>query len=209
MKITISRNALKAVSRFASAEDVRYYLNGVLVQASPAVTRMVATNGHFAGVHQVAFENEEFCDIIIPNDAVKAACALKKCDTLDLTDSGNGEYRLDGLTERGVHVGSVVFKPIDGQFPDYARIIPTALSGEPGHFNYRYLATCQDAADDLSGRKGKTLVQVAQNGKEGAALVRIDDDMFAVVMPLRSDAPTAGIAAWAREPVAVPPKAVA
>ena len=52
MKITIDRNALKAVSRFAAIKDIRYYLQGVLIESTPLQTRLAATDGHTLAVHR-------------------------------------------------------------------------------------------------------------------------------------------------------------
>jgi len=43
---TLSIPALKACNLFASKEDVRYYLNGVLVTVTERATLYVATDGH-------------------------------------------------------------------------------------------------------------------------------------------------------------------
>jgi len=46
MKIHISRNKLKAAAYFSARDDIRYYLNGILIESTPMQTRIVATDGH-------------------------------------------------------------------------------------------------------------------------------------------------------------------
>jgi PAS domain-containing protein len=54
--IVINRNKLKAAARFAAhdAKDRREALHGVLVEASPAGVRLVATDGHVLLVQRAA-----------------------------------------------------------------------------------------------------------------------------------------------------------
>ena len=44
--MNIPRNALKAVSLAMANRDVRFYLNGLLIQCSGRTVRLVATDGH-------------------------------------------------------------------------------------------------------------------------------------------------------------------
>lgn len=46
MKITLSRDGMRAALLFAAEKDLRYYLCGVLVEATKTTTRVTATNGH-------------------------------------------------------------------------------------------------------------------------------------------------------------------
>lgn len=211
---TIQRNALKAVSRFAGDRDVRHCLNGVLAECSPEETRLVATDGHTLAAHRFLTPDDKpnggHCAIIVPNDAIKAVLKWKfpkrMSDAITLSGSGD-KWTLSALDQ------TVDFKPIDGRFPDYSRVIPSTISGETGQFNPDYLVRCMRAAEDLRG-DGAFGGQIGHNGESGNALVNVGDPNFVVVvMPIRKPAlPSADSAAWARQPVATAPaplKAVA
>lgn len=212
MQINVHRNALKAASRFSGVKDVRYYLNGVLVQASPTETRLVGCDGHTMLAHQWIVENEGYCDIIIPSDAVTAALKWKlprDVETLTLTGGGSKWMLAMGAQ-------SVGFEPVDGKFVDYQRVVPSVLSGEVAHFNPIYLKRCQEAAADLydgrGARDSSKAVYVGHNGNSGALVDLGCTNAVAVVMPMRGSAPHPATSAWVRENVATAPaplKAVA
>lgn len=123
--IAIQQGLLKALlekTAFAMAQqDIRYYLNGLLLEAQPERLRAVATDGHRLAwaETELALPVEEVKQLIIPR---KGAHELSKL----LTDS-DAEAAIR-MTENHIRVdlGQHVFvsKLIDGRFPDYARVVP-------------------------------------------------------------------------------------
>lgn len=210
--ITIQKNALKAVSRFASKDDSRYYLIGVYVEATETETRLVATDGHTLLAHRSAAENTHCWSGIIPLDTVTAILKHKPADKrkvypIELSECGGTEGRIDYAGQ------AFIFKPVDGKFPDYTRVLPRQISGEPACYQPEYLQRVNDAACDLGFSKLKIgCFAMGYNGN-GPALCSITDDCFAVVMPLRQDMLKAGNAGfeWAHTALNVTPelKAVA
>jgi DNA polymerase-3 subunit beta len=201
MKITIDRNALKAVSRFASTKDIRHYLVGVLIEYNPLQTRLCATDGHTLAVHRADAkgDNEGSWTGIIPLDAVNTLLKMKpaikslKDEPISVTVSDTGEIRCDWLGQ------SIITRAIDGKFPDYRRVIPSTLDGQSAWINPDYLTRIVDAAKDIGA--GFTF---GWNGNSGS-LAFIGQDMLAVLMPIRQEltTDTAG-AAWARESLIEP-----
>ncbi|MCH8684079.1 DNA polymerase III subunit beta [Pedomonas mirosovicensis] len=114
-------------TRFAiSTEETRYYLNGIFMhvtdEAKPAL-RAVATDGH--RLARVAIERPEgsdgMPDVIIPRKAV--AEVRKLLDEVD----GDVQVSLSQSKIRFAFNNAVLTsKLIDGTFPDYSRVIPTA-----------------------------------------------------------------------------------
>ena len=123
--ITIERNKLKAAARFAASDpkDNRLSLHGVLVEASPAGVRLVATDGHVLLVQRAAGDvDTDTWTGIIPSNAIKAALAWKGNKTLPIIlIPGEPECRLTRATGE-----ALVFTPAPGPFPDYRRVIPKA-----------------------------------------------------------------------------------
>lgn len=197
-KIQIPRNMVRALVRFSAVKDVRYYLNGVHVAVHANVAHIVATDGHTLAFGRIAPHANDRAHVlqghgsaIIPADVLRKVKAHRHdYFPLELTVDGNTFTLADG---DATHGGKV----IDGKFPDYQRVIPAlTVSGAPAQFNPEYLARCFDAVRDLRG-KHAPFPGIAYNGT-GPALVELDADVFAVIMPMRQD-PADVAPAWARE----------
>ena len=201
MRITIDRNALKAVSRFAAVKDIRYYLQGVLIESTPLQTRLAATDGHTLAVHRADAkdDNEGSWTGILPLDAVTTLLKMKashktlKDAPIYATILESGEIRCDWIGQ------SIICRAVDGKFPDYRRVIPSTLDGQPAWINPDYLTRIVDAAKDVNA--GFTF----GFGGTGSSLAQIGQDMVAVVMPMRLELTTdATRAAWAKDALPVP-----
>ncbi len=114
-------------TRFAiSTEETRYYLNGIFMHVTDDATpvlKAAATDGH--RLARVTFPRpdgaEGMPDIIVPR---KCVGELRKL--LDEVD-GSVEVSLSSTKIRfGLGTAVLTSKLIDGTFPDYSRVIPTA-----------------------------------------------------------------------------------
>ena len=123
-KIILQQSLLKSLLlsvQYAMAQqDVRYYLNGVLLIVEGKNLKVVATDGHRlafnAGLIKGDFEKQE---IIIPRKAVTELCKL-----LGDTDE-NVEIEFSTQQIKATFSGiNLISKVIDGKFPDYERVIP-------------------------------------------------------------------------------------
>lgn len=107
---------------FAMAQqDVRYYLNGILMELASGKIRLVATDGHRLALSEQDLDTgvEEDKQLIIPRKAV-----LELSRLLEPGDSSANIVLSQNHLR--VETGSLVFttKLIDGKFPDYQRVIP-------------------------------------------------------------------------------------
>ncbi len=124
-KVTLPESVLKQLmdrTAFAMAnQDVRYYLNGLLLELEEGHLRCVATDGHRLALAETdaATGAGTRRQVIIPRKGV--------LELAGMFDSGDGEVELEfGRNHLRVHRGNVVFtsKLIDGRFPDYEAVIP-------------------------------------------------------------------------------------
>lgn len=113
---------------FAMAhQDVRYYLNGLLLDLREHVLRCVATDGHRLALAETALTSGGATQrqIIIPRKGV--------LELQGLFESGEGNVELEFCRNHlRVRRNDVVFtsKLIDGRFPDYEAVIPIGADKE-------------------------------------------------------------------------------
>jgi DNA polymerase-3 subunit beta len=124
-RFNISQTALKYLidhTAFAMAQqDVRYYLNGLMLELSPNQLRAVATDGHRLALCETELDLavSEPKQIILPRKGVmELARLLEDDDSLVEINVGSNHIIMS--------VGDLVFtsKLIDGRFPDYQRVLP-------------------------------------------------------------------------------------
>ncbi len=177
----INIRLLKAAALVASKEQVRYYLNGVAVQAGPRGLYLVATDGHRALAFRQSGDDLPEVNIIIPADIIAGIKPPKGVDIVYLTKESESRWRIDYCG------ASISFAPIDGTFPDWRRIVPKETSGELAQFDPAYIGDFAKVAKAL-GANAKAGVKISHNGP-GPALVTFGDDIdgFGLLMPTRAN----------------------
>ncbi|KXS33260.1 MAG: DNA polymerase III subunit beta [Candidatus Gallionella acididurans] len=123
-KIVLRQSALKelllSVQYAMAQQDVRYYLNGVLLLIDGNKLKVVATDGHRLAFNSRMIEgNHEKQEIILPRKAVTELCKLLNDTDEDAEiefSAQQAKLRFSGIT--------LITKVIDGKFPDYERVIP-------------------------------------------------------------------------------------
>ncbi|HVY63466.1 MAG TPA: DNA polymerase III subunit beta [Gammaproteobacteria bacterium] len=101
-------------------QDVRYYLNGLLLETERKLLRAVATDGHRLALSEAELIGAATRDeqLIVPRKGV-----LELSRLLD----GDGEVQLAlGANHIRVHLDGIrlTSKLIDGRFPEYGRVVP-------------------------------------------------------------------------------------
>jgi len=109
-------------TQFAMAhQDVRYYLNGMLLEIGTNALRLVATDGHrLALCDQKSDSSQNECQqVIVPRKGImEIARLLEDTDSESKIQLGSNYIR---VTTEGVIFTS---KLIDGRFPDYQNVLP-------------------------------------------------------------------------------------
>jgi DNA polymerase-3 subunit beta len=186
---TVRYHFLKAARKIAASMDIRYYLNGVLIEIGEQETRYVATDGHGLIVIKDGIGGVPF-QIIVPNEVIDMLPAKTPSPAPTLTydpERPRAECR----------IGDVMFTPTDGKFPEYRKIIPTEASKEWAQIQPRYLIAFHEAAR-IAFPVTNAYLEFWPNGEKGVCLVTLGREDFAgAVMPFRPDG-TPQFAQWAQ-----------
>ncbi len=115
------RNLIDKTGFSMAQQDVRYYLNGMLLEIADGQLRSVSTDGHRLATSVTPVEAQEGLQhqIIVPRKGI--------LELARLLQNGEDELRLViGASHIRAHVGDFTFtsKLVDGKFPDYERVIP-------------------------------------------------------------------------------------
>ncbi|WNL46248.1 DNA polymerase III subunit beta [Dyella sp. BiH032] len=117
----VLRDLMERTAFAMANQDVRYYLNGMLLDLQEHTLRCVATDGHRLALKETQLDSKVSTrrQIIIPRKGVN--------ELIGLFETGDGHVELEfGRNHLRVRRGEVVFtsKLIDGRFPDYEAVIP-------------------------------------------------------------------------------------
>lgn len=122
---TLTQSELKSLlekTSFSMAQqDVRYYLNGLMISVDENVVRAVATDGHRLAISEIEKSSNISTSqqIILPRKGVLELSRLLENKDSEVTiqiSSNHIRIVLDDFTYTS--------KLIDGKFPDYDRVIP-------------------------------------------------------------------------------------
>jgi hypothetical protein len=206
--VNVAAEFIDAALCAVSKEETRHYLKGVFIDARGFIA---ATNGHIAFAARCndafklqdcrpAYDSAGHClpGIIVPSEAltqaIKAAGRAKGLFMVFERDVQGQWWILYGNAR-------VAFTPVDGSFPDWTRIIPTAPETlTAAHYQPQYIAAIGNMAKALrDGKKDATsFFKLHQNGENPALVTfdrKVDDitdasgprtDCCAVLMPMRT-----------------------
>ena len=188
--ITLQTNLIRAVIHCAAKKDVRYYLQGALLEVcTNGDVHLVSTDGHclFAGL--IAAPNVRWVgqpqsgpwQMTIPLETLKVAGKSKK-PTVDLCALPDGRYTL----------GDVLFTPVDGRFPDWRRVSMKVQGAElsPAQYDPDLLAKCSAALKEWFNPKGRVYAaHLSQHGTDSGIMTGDDYTAYCLVMPWRTVQP--------------------
>ncbi len=125
VEFSIEQKKLRALIHrtcFAMAQqDVRYYLNGMLLEIKQGIIRSVATDGHRLALNtlEATLINNIFSQVIIPRKGVTELMRLLEDTINEVTVS----IMTNHITVSNSNF-TFISKLIDGRFPDYERALP-------------------------------------------------------------------------------------
>lgn len=122
------KRLLHLVSFSMAQQDIRYYLNGMLIVVDQDHLKAVATDGHRLAFAQITIasaekitlaDQAEKIEVIIPRKAISELQKTLRDDDQEVTieiAANQARFILDDL--------EILSKLIEGRFPDYQRVIP-------------------------------------------------------------------------------------
>ncbi|MFO0450833.1 MAG: DNA polymerase III subunit beta [Pseudomonadota bacterium] len=123
LKVDLDQSALRRLldkTHFSMAQqDVRYYLNGMLLETDGKMLRTVATDGHRLALCEMELDSRSGAQqVIVPRKGVLELQRLIGDEGAVAVQVGSNHIR--------VELGDIRFtsKLIDGRFPEYGRVIP-------------------------------------------------------------------------------------
>ena len=121
------KHMLQLVQYAMAQQDIRYYLNGLLMLVDGDKFTLVATDGHRLAYISTKLEGKHArAEAIVPRKAVLEMVKL----LTDTDDSVELQIQQNQVRSRFGNV-VLVSKVVDGKFPDFTRVIP---SSPPGRF---------------------------------------------------------------------------
>lgn len=201
ISVSVPVGHIEAALQAVSKEETRYYLKGVFLDARGYIA---STNGHILFAARCdnarklascpSLASGGLSGVIVPSDALlQAAKAAGKtkglCYVIERDERGQW-WILSG-------VARVAFAPVDGSFPDWTRVVPTAPETRTAaHFQPQYIAALGNMAKALRGGDKDAASQFAlhQDGNNPALVTfpckdegKPRADCLAVIMPYRMD----------------------
>lgn len=114
------KNMLSQVQYSMAVQDIRYYLNGLLMQTEGDQLRFVATDGHRLAYSSTTIDaNLPGAEVILPRKTV-----LELFKLLNHPNEPVTVELLNNQVRFRCNDTVIVSKVVDGKFPDYNRVIP-------------------------------------------------------------------------------------
>ena len=136
------RGLLKLAEFAMAQQDIRYYLNGMLLVIDKGSLQAVATDGH----------RLSYASLVVPGDYARQEVILPRKTVLELgklLEDSDEEVTIDVLANQVRFRFSnieLVSKVVDGKFPDYNRVIPSGHSKQLDLSRTELLQALQRAA---------------------------------------------------------------
>ena len=188
---------IRRLEPFVSTEEIRYHLNGVRFESAAEGPILAATDGHRLGVIH--------CDDALVNEpGIVRMPGVPKLDRLQrkerqwlvvgkfagemlsLVVSFPGSVKADEVAERTTVSKALLIAPrplIEGDFPDWRRVIPSKIGRKTASFNPNYLGDFIKAI----GAKSGAITLYGDSDNEPHLVSTGQSDFIGVQMPMRAD----------------------
>ena len=184
--LRIEKSQLRAALQCAAKGDIRFQLNSVCMEiCANGDMHLIGCDGQSLFAGRITANNVRWTEepqkggwkMIIPRAAIETALVPKGFSELLLSAMPDGRYSL----------GDTIFAPVDGQYPDWRRVIPKGnLEVEAAQFNPDLVSRCAKALREWFNKK-ELVTFLRQHGNNSAIMSGLDNSAFCIVMPRRDD----------------------
>ena len=182
--IKVNANLFAAAAVAMAKDDVRYYLNGVLIAPAEEGCFIVATDGHRMVVIK---DDDGLCEedtiITVPKN-IFTQCKQKKADSIEF--KGNEVGELHNYNDTTLFR----YEVIDGRFPNWRTVLPEEkdLGGNDATFDAKYLQDIGVIGKLLqfANNSAYSQVRVLSSGKTNG-LFTFNSQCLYLVMQMRTD----------------------
>lgn len=192
--ITIPTAQFQAIASFRAVGDIRYYLNGVLLETGPQGAFVVATDGSALAAARIDREPMADSQIILPLDIIEQIEKLKiKKNPAFIIEMPDKAGNFDGRQKRKSTLKTidyeVQFDEVEATYPQWRRVTRHTFDGTAALYAPKYVSMVNDAARLIKGRKGDlmTLLRPGANGTCGFAWLDSGGQACAWVAPMREN----------------------
>jgi hypothetical protein len=176
---------LAARTHSATDKDNRNTLRGVRLDFPAG--KMVATDGH--RVFLACIDEAQLPAVTVPNELIDQLAKIAKANIKKVAYATTLDLAIDGdrLTFT-VGAATVSGLAINGEYPDYMRVIPRQVSGESAQYNAKYIVDANKALR-IAIDKSKTDFTFMHNGDNCGVMSTTDHNdkpLIIGIMPFRS-----------------------
>lgn len=202
IEVNIDARKLQAIALFAAdSKDLRYYLHGVHVEATPTVTRIAATNGHYAAMlsnanplDSNAVPETHDVTFIIPLDVIakiKLSKTVQNIVTVLIESKPlrDDDTKIENLYTLRLWDGTrIPFTPCDGIFPAIRRVTPVGpASGEACNFDADLLSVFSKANKLMTMTREPGCFEIGFRGEGRGITIKLPEvpEFVGILMPRR------------------------
>ena len=203
MKFLIPADTIKALLAIAPKTETRSYLVSVCIDVRATDAVAVATDGHklIALPLQLADDAPALVPgrYIVRREALESVKPTLKRPIIVTIDPTLAAVTLD-------NGNAAMHSPLmDAVYPDWRKVVPLSVSGEPAQYNAEYIAAFGKAHKLLGGKYSP---MIRHNGDNAARIV-LAGDAIGVLMPMRWDMQPLATPSWLVTPDTPAPVAAA
>lgn len=158
-------------------QDTRYFLNGALFEVTPYHFRVVTSDGHrlamYTHIEELDEKAPQKLHAIVPRKAIIELIRFLE-ESNEVVDKSDKSGEIKEVSKVRVEIGehqvsmkvdgkTIKSKLIDGQFPEYERVLPKNITHELDADRVAIHNACQQAA-------------VLNNEEHGGVVMRLDKD---------------------------------
>jgi DNA polymerase-3 subunit beta len=190
MKFLIPADTIKALLAITPKTETRSYLVSVCIDVRAGDAVAVTTDGHKLLALPLTLADDAPALVpgqyVIRREALEAVKPTLKRPIIVTIDPTLAAVTLD-------NGNAAMHSPLmDAVYPDWRKVVPLTVSGEPAQYNADYIGAFGKAHKLLGGKYSPI---IRHNGY-GAARVVLPGDAIGVLMPMRWDMQPLATPAW-------------